>query len=568
MKIKTKNILAGLVATAFLFTSCNEDEILKDWIDQNQIEEPVDPGPLTGSAGTELDLSNLVVLGTSLGAGFQDGALYSAGQANSFAALIGAQLQAQGIGGTTDFGQPDINSVNGYNMLANDGTSGKYVLSLSAQAPVTTTGEIASILTPWGGTTSTLNNFSVPLAQSPQLVVAATGGPVTDTYGGAVPAANNPAYNPFYRRFASNPSADGSSGSTPLTDALSAGGTFYIYEAGINDIALWAAGGGTTAIGPMTDAGTFGAVSGSAIQALTTAGGTSPYGIEGVVLTVPPILVFPFFQAVQWNAITLDAATAETLNTSFASVNGAIDGAVLAGWSGAGADARDARKVTYAEGKNPILVVDSDLDDLGPYWDALVGAEQMSIAQRTQLEPYRQSRPMVAGEYVPLSTGAVLGTEADGDDTEANTPLGVAIPLGFDLLEGELEPLAGDQYYITVEEAAEINLAISDYNTALSSSVDAMNSQPNGNVILVDIGAIFLDAAGLSDGVKGITTQGVTYTPDFLPNGIFSTDGIHPCQRGHGIIANAIINAINANYAGANIPEVTVQALSFPPYQL
>lgn len=563
MKINTKNIIALLVSTGFLFTACNEDDIIKDWVDKNQIEEPTDPGPLTGSAGTELDLSNLVVLGTSLGAGFQDGALYSAGQANSFAALIGAQLQASGIGGTTDFGQPDINSTNGYNMLANDGTSGKYVLSLSAQAPVTTSGELLSILTPWGGTTSTLNNFSVPLAQAGQLVTPATGGPVTDTYGGAVPAAGNPAYNPFYNRFASSPSTNGSDGSSPIMDALSAGGTFYIYEAGVNDVALYAAGGGTTAIGPLTDAGDFQTYVGGAIQALTTAGGTSPYGIEGAVLNIPPILVFPFFQAVTWDAIELDEATASTLMAGLSAVNDGIDAAVLAGYGG---DV-SARKISYSAGANPILVVDSDLDDLGPYWDVLVGAEQMSIAQRTALEPYRQSRPMVSGEYVPLSTGAVLGTEADGDDSTADTPLGVAIPLGFDLSEGGLEPLAGDQYYITAAEVVEIETARAQFNGHLATTVASMNTN-GGNVILVDIESIFLDAAGVSDGVKGITVQGVTYNPDFLPNGIFSVDGIHPCQRGHGIVANKIINAINDHYAGADIPEVTVQALSFPPYQL
>lgn len=578
-----KKIYNYILPVVFLFaaTACEDDAVLEDWLETN----PIVVTEVTGSAG-DADLSNLVVLGTSLGSGFMDGALYDVGQASSFPALIATQLQISGIGGTTDFGQPDINSSNGYNFLLNDGTSGRTELSLSLLVPVPTTGDLVSILTPWGGTTSELNNFSVPVTQAAQLAIAATGGPRTDTYGGVVPAAVNPAFNPFYERFASSPSPDGATGSSPLTDALSAQGTFFIYEAGVNDVGLYAAGGGTTAIGPLTGSATYEASADAAIHTLATAGtfGTSAqaYSVEGVVLNVPPVLVFPFFQAVSYDAIELTAELATTIQSGLDAVNAAIEGTVSAGYTG---DV-SGRLMSYEEGANPILVWDDGLDDLsafftlvvtqqvltdpaivaipdGPEKDAIVAAE---IAKgEAQLAPYAKSRPMVTGELVPLTTGALLGVEADGDDEVADTPLGIVVPLGWNLLGGAAEAAGGDPYYLDLVEQGEIETARAAFNAALAGAVSDVNAS-GGDIILVDIESLFLDAAGLTDGTQGITVQSLDLDPDFGPNGIFSTDGIHPCNRGHGIVANAIINAINDRW-GADIPEVDIASLLGPSFQ-
>ena len=67
-------------------------------------------------------------------------------------------------------------------------------------------------------------------------------------------------------------------------------------------------------------------------------------------------------------------------------------------------------------------------------------------------------------------------------------------------------------------------------------------------------------AAQRADGVQGIEVQGVNLAPDFSPNGIYSVDGVHPNPRGAGIVANRIIEALNAN-RGAQIPPVNVLAL-------
>ena len=92
-----------------------------------------------------------MAIGNSLTAGFQDGAIYTDGQEQSLPALLAKQFQTEGVGGG-DFGQPDINSVNGYSGSGVDGIPGtsddlgRYELSLSLLVPVPTQGELSDLI--------------------------------------------------------------------------------------------------------------------------------------------------------------------------------------------------------------------------------------------------------------------------------------------------------------------------------------------------------------------------------------------------------------------------------------
>ena len=147
----------------------------------------------------------------------------------------------------------------------------------------------------------------------------------------------------------------------------------------------------------------------------------------------------------------------------------------------------------------------------------------------------------------PLTAGAVIGTLADPNN--AASVIGVGVPLA-------------DNYVLLPSEQQTIEVARAQYNGYLAATVTEVNTA-GGDIALVDIASIFLDAAGLSDGVQGITVQGLNLSPDFAPNGIFSTDGIHPCQRGHAIIANKIISTMNAVW-GSSIPEISVAPIIGP----
>src|SRR5690606_3053025 len=162
----------------------------------------------------EADFTNMIVIGDGIAAGFMDGALYDRGQSNSFAVHLSEQMKLVN-GGT--FNVPSINSANGfYAMGPNNTVLGRLVLKITngsaAPAPI----GLGDLPTPFAGDKAELNNFSVPNLTLGLALIPQTGGP-------NVP--QNPAYNPYYARFASNPGA-----STPIGDAaqaLGTSGTFF-----------------------------------------------------------------------------------------------------------------------------------------------------------------------------------------------------------------------------------------------------------------------------------------------------------------------------------------------------
>ncbi|HKK44939.1 MAG TPA: hypothetical protein VJ964_05425, partial [Balneolaceae bacterium] len=61
-----------------------------------------------------------------------------------------------------------------------------------------------------------------------------------------------------------------------------------------------------------------------------------------------------------------------------------------------------------------------------------------------------------------------------------------------------------------------------------------------------------------SGGTQGITQDGITLTP--VPGSLFSLDGIHPLNRGYGIVANMTIDTINNAY-NANLPKINISTI-------
>jgi lysophospholipase L1-like esterase len=84
--------------------------------------------------------------------------------------------------------------------------------------------------------------------------------------------------------------------------------------------------------------------------------------------------------------------------------------------------------------------------------------------------------------------------------------------------------------------------------------------------------AALVDFNGFFNNVKanGIVIAGEKYTADYITGEIFSLDGVHPSDRGYGIVANEYIKVINASF-GMNVPLVNVSALpklSAPLYKV
>ncbi len=542
-----KNLIYILSGMLFTVVSCtSEDDLISDQEAANPIPTPT---PVTGSAGSA-DFSNYVAFGASFAAGVMDGALYNDGQLYSFPNQLAGQLMIDGIGGGS-FEQPDINSVLGFTGIDENGTIfGR--LTLDAAGPSIFPEPGGDLISPYTGDVTMLNNFGVGGIVLGQALIPETGGPAVDA---------NPAYNPFYERFASNPGT-----STILTDAIATNPTFFTSSLGGNDFLGYAVSGGTGAV-PITDAAAFQAQYTQLVQAMV---GT---GAKGVLMNLPPIILLPYFQAVAWNAINLAGTEASLLNTGLISVNEAIRAAQGAGFI---TDA-DSRLINYVDGPNPVLVVDEELTDLGPFFDQLLLAGAIDAASRAALVPFQQSRPLVEGELVLLPGLAELGADFDGDPNTTD-PVGVAVPYGFGFDENGAPTTNGDSKYLDLAEVTEIVTASATFTAIIDGIVAQTNAAAGETVLAVaDVYPIFADAAGLdaatatalaftqagidaADGVQGIEFNGTTLAPDFTPNGIFSVDGIHPNPRGYGLIANAFIESINENF-GASIPSIDVLPL-------
>ncbi len=517
------------VLTAVFVACSTEDDIVSDWITDNEVDPP--------SSG-QLDLTKYVAVGNSLTAGLADGALFPEGQANSFPSILAAQL-AQAGGGS--FVYPDITSGNGFGGVSGATILGRRFIdlptalaALAGEPGVEVSDAIqvtaGSALTTSSATGSGLNNFGVPSAR---LIDLSVGG-----YGAA---------NPFFEAFQSGATA------SILGDAVSAGGTFFTLWAGSNDVLGYATNGGaagetfvSTNPQTITDGTTFTAALKGTLDAL------SADGAQGVLLNVPPVTIIPFFQTVTVlgggnDLIPLDGATADDVNAGYATYNATLDALVghpaLPNYT---QDEADRRKIVFAAGANPPVITDESLTDL-----TVIDAALLSMRQAEATDLFGLTALSVIGaESVPGVAASVYG-------------VGVPVP---------------DENTLTLAEQGSVIAAYVEYNTIIAAEAAARD-----NITLVDVGPMFADIYGLSagqaaalglsteaqaaaDGELGILVGGIDLVPlqlsqEEIFNSVWSADGIHPNPRGAALLVNEIIDALNATY-GASIP--TVNPLDFP----
>ncbi|MEN8789411.1 MAG: SGNH/GDSL hydrolase family protein, partial [Flavobacteriaceae bacterium] len=174
----------------------------------------------------------------------------------------------------------------------------------------------------------------------------------------------------------------------------------------------------------------------------------------------------------------------------------------------------DRRTISFAEGENnAVVLIDEDLTDLTGVNPALINMRQAT-----------------ADDLLVFTSQTIIGTLANPNDpTSIN---GVAVPLA-------------DQWVLTPEEQDAIATAQAAYNQTIA----ALATQYD--LVLVDAKA-FLDEIA----ANGITlNDGSVVTDTYATGGGFSLDGVHPSPRGHALLANFFIDAINAEF-GSNLPGV------------
>jgi hypothetical protein len=454
------------------------------------------------SAGTA-DFTKTVAVGSSLTAGFMNGALYDAGQANSFPAILATQFKLAGGG---DFNQPDINAVDGYYGVAGDIILGRLYLKGTA-SPKPTPKIPGQAITAYAGDKSKLNNFSAYGVSAGASLAPQLGGPPT----------SNPYFNPYYSRFASNPGT-----STVIGDAASAldnGGTFLIFWLGNDDVLGYATNGANQndPTKPITSEGAFSTAYNTALTALLGVDAS----VKGVVANIPDITSLPYFTTVPYKPIPLDQPTATQLTTDLANNYNAF----LTGMVGATVitqEEANKRMLTFVAGANSIVIDDETLTDLDTYM----------AGPYAGLKPYRRARQTTAADLVVLPAAAVLGTLVGNDATKIN---GVTVPLS-------------DTYILLPGEITEVQSRIDAFNGIIADAV-ADNS---ARLALIDVNEIL--AALKTSGATGVTVNGLAITATISPPyGGFSLDGIHPNARGNAYLANKFIEVINEKF-DANVP--------------
>ncbi|GAA4275297.1 SGNH/GDSL hydrolase family protein [Aquimarina mytili] len=497
-----------LILVIFGFIGCESDD-----------DAPATAGEVAVTSGNA-DFSNFVALGNSLTAGFTDGALFIAGQENSYPNILAQQFAKAGGG---EFSQPLMNDNIGGALLggmpilsprfyffsdpdpAEPNLSGPRLLGTEPgdEQPELPTTEISSPLS------GTFNNMGIPGAKSFHLVAPGYG----DVAGVPVGTAN-----PYYARIAS------SATSTVLEDAMAQNPTFFSLWIGNNDVLGYALSGGESdpsMADPITDIAMFTNAYNTLVNTLTSG------GAKGVVFNIPDVTSIAHFTTVPHNPIPLDAATAAGVNAAYAPYNAGIVGA-FAFLVGNGmitqeeADLEIAKRtITFAEGEgNAVVILDENLTDL--------------TGINMDLVPIRQA---TADDLLVLPASSFIGTQVvPGNPLTTN---GVAIPLA-------------DKWVLTPEEQEEIAAA----TTAFNAVIDAAVQQE---------GLAFVDANELLDQVSedGIQFDEFLIQGNLVFGGLFSLDGVHPTARGYSYLANEAAQAINATY-GSTLP--MVKAADYPTF--
>jgi hypothetical protein len=242
---------------------------------------------------------------------------------------------------------------------------------------------------------------------------------------------------------------------------------------------------------------------------------------KGVLVNIPDVSTLPYFTTVPYNAVPLDQATADDLNTAYAPYNGGLllmqQNMVIT------ADEVAKRTISFAAGQNAVVIMDEDLTDVT---GVIPGTTDGLI----------NMRQATAEDLLVLTTSSKIGSLANpADPTSA---WGVGVPLV-------------DSDVLIPSEIEEINTARLAFNATIEALATA-----NDNLLYIDVADFMteLNDTGIDYGTGSITST-------YGSGGAFSLDGVHPTARGYAVIANIMIEAINTNF-NANIPMVDPELYS------
>ncbi len=520
-----------LILLVFGFVACESDD-----------EAPATEEEVAITSGTA-DFSRYVALGNSLTAGFTDGALFIAGQEDSYPNILAQQFALAGGG---EFKQPLMNDNIGGLLLggsqlpgfgprlyfyrdpdpAPPSFSGPTPLGVVPPTDIEAEMPTTDITVPLTGS---FNNMGIPGAQSFHLLA--------NGYGNIAGLQMMPPMaNPYFVRIASNPNA------SVLEDAMKQDPTFFSLWIGSNDVLGYALSGGD-GTSPIIDTSIFTQSYNTLVETLTSG------GAKGVIFNIPDVTAIAHFTTVPHNPLDPDNPSfgplIPTLNAQFAGLNQVFNAL--------GVSERMITFKTEKDSTSAVIIKDESLVDLSiEIRDALIGNMVDAGTATVTGILYGQARQATKDDLFVLPSSAIIG--------QVNTAA-ITMLTGLGLSEAQAGQLAvngityplEDKWVLTPEEQEEIATATSAYNAVIDAAVQQK-------------GLAFVDANGFLDQVSsddGLQFDEFTIQGNIVFGGLFSLDGVHPTARGAAFLANKAAEAINTTY-GSNLP--TVKAADYPTF--
>jgi lysophospholipase L1-like esterase len=497
-----------LLLVSLSFVACNDSE------DPAPVEIPITPGTAS--------FTKYVALGDSFAAGYSDGALFKAGQENSYVNVLAKQLvPAGGAAITTPFMVDNTGgfSLGGVQVLPKFPTR---VYFTGALPPVNVSGVSGTSIT--AHLSGQFNNMGIPGAKSYHLI-APSYGDLNGVF--ATPATASP----YFARFSSSPAT------TVLADALAQSPTFFSLWIGGNDVLGYATNGGvpTTQDAVLGDNITPTATFEFAYNTLVT--NLTAKGAKGVVANLPYVTTLPYFTTVPYNPLTssvLGGGSVPVGEATIAALNAQLYGPLKQALTAFGAGGRINLLSTTAA--NPLLISDEKLPNLSAQLTAAFTPSMGAAKAAAYGQVFGQARQATKDDLVLLtSKGAIAG------------PTGYPAPLDK---FGVTFPLL-DKHVLIASEVVEVKTATDAYNGIIAKAAESK-------------GLAFVDtrAAMTQLSTTGVRFGNFQMTAAYATGGAFSLDGVHPSPRGYAHIANLFVDAINTKYTA------TLRHVDLSQYQI
>ena len=400
------------------------------------------------SEGTA-DFSTYLAMGNSLTSGYADGALYISGQTYSYPNILAGQFEFVGGG---DFTQPMMNTEAGVG-IGELGLRSKLVLGMSTDClGVTSLGPVPFDPAPdqlayLGELTASVaangpyNNVGVPGIKSFHALAPGLG-----------------LLNPFYGRFAADPTSD-----MLIGEVAKINPSFFTLWLGNNDVLSYALAGGV--VDSITPVPIFSGAMDAIVGALTA------NGAKGAIANIPDITTIPYFTTVPYNGLPVaDEATMSALNNGYAPLN-----VIIKQYGG--------DTLAFTIGANPFVIADASLP-----W----GVRQMKSGEIVLLSiPQDSIKCGGWGSMVPIPEQFVLKADQIADISLATETYNEKIA---ELAETfSLAFVDMNSYLVEFETGMVYDGA--NYNTQFVMgglfSLDGIHLNPRGNAVVANY---FIDA--------------------------------------------------------------------------